>query len=91
MIFKKHDKFANEKWKGVISVKIKAKNCFADKDLFSWTGLGRAGHVQITTVGLIWHGFGFSIRFLTKLIDDSVWCLPEKLKNHITLTANPNI
>ena len=49
MIFKKHGKFANKKWKGVISEKIKAKTSFADKDLSSWTGLGRSGHVQITT------------------------------------------
>ena len=44
MIFKKHDKFVNKKWKGAISEKIKAKTCFADKDLSSWTGLGRSGH-----------------------------------------------
>ena len=55
MIFKKHDKFANKEWKGVISEKIKAKTCFADKDLSSWTGLGRSGHVQITTFGTIPH------------------------------------
>ena len=36
MIFKKHDEFANKKWEGVISEKIKAKTCFADKDLSSW-------------------------------------------------------
>ena len=23
--------------------------CFADKDFSSWTGLGRSGHVQLTT------------------------------------------
>ena len=55
MIFKKHNKFVNKKWKGVISEKIKAKTCFADKDLSSWTGLGRSGHVQITTSGRIPH------------------------------------
>ena len=55
MIFKKHAKFANKKWKGVISEKIKAKTCFADKDLSSWTGLGKSGHVQITTFGPISH------------------------------------
>ena len=49
----KNLKFANKKWKGVISEKIKAKTCFADKDLSSWTGLGRSGHVQITTFGPI--------------------------------------
>ena len=58
MIFKKHDKFANKKWKGVISEKIKAKTCGADKDLSSWTGLGRSGHVKTTTFGPIWHNSG---------------------------------
>ena len=58
MIFKKHDKFANKEWKSVISEQIKAKTCFADKDLSSWTGLGRSGHVQITTFGPIWHVSG---------------------------------
>ena len=48
----KNAKFANKKWKGVISEKIKAKTCFADKDLSSWTGLG---HVQTTTFGRIWY------------------------------------
>ena len=51
MIFKKHDKFANNKWKGVISEKIKATTWFADKDLSSWTGLGRSGHVQSQSFG----------------------------------------
>jgi len=32
MIFKKHDKFVNKKWKGVNSKKNQAKTCFADKD-----------------------------------------------------------
>ena len=40
MIFKKHDKFANKKWKRVSPEKIKTKTCFADKDFSSWTGLG---------------------------------------------------
>ena len=56
--FIKNDKFVNKKLKGVISEKIKAKTCFADKDLSSWTGLGRSGHVQITTFGPIWHVSG---------------------------------
>ena len=38
----RHDAFANKKWKGVISEKTKAKTCFADEDLSSWTGLGRS-------------------------------------------------
>ena len=56
--FQKHDKFADTRWKGVISEKIKTKTCFADKDLSSWTGLGRSGHVQITTFGSISHVSG---------------------------------
>ena len=36
---KKHGKFINKKWKGVISEKTR-KTCFTDKDLSSWTGLG---------------------------------------------------
>ena len=55
MISQKNHKFANEKWKGVNSEKIKVKTCFVDKDLSSWTGLGRSGHVQITTFGPISH------------------------------------
>ena len=51
--FIKNINLLSEKWKGVISEKIKAKTCFADKDLSSWTGLGRSGHVQITTFGPI--------------------------------------
>ena len=56
--FTKNEKIADKKWKGVFSEKMKAKTCFADKDLSSWTGLGRSGHVQITTFGPIWHVSG---------------------------------
>ena len=63
MIFEKHEKIINNKWKGVISEKIKAKTCFADKDLSSWTGLGRSGHVQITTFGPISHVSGPKLSF----------------------------
>ena len=56
--FQKNDKFVNKEWKSLISAKIKTKTCFADKDLSSWTGLGRSGHVQITTFGPIWHVSG---------------------------------
>ena len=51
----KTDKFAHNKLQGVIAEKINAKTCFADKDLSSWTDLGRSGHVRITTSGPIWH------------------------------------
>ena len=51
MIFKKHDKFVNQKWKGVISEKIKTKTCFADKDLSSWTGHDRSGHDRSQSFG----------------------------------------
>ena len=52
---KKHNKIANKKWKGVISEKIKAKTCFADKDLSSWTGKSRSGHDRSQSFGAIWH------------------------------------
>ena len=44
-----HHSYKIKIWKGVLSEKIKPKTCFADKDLSSWTGLGRSGHVQIMT------------------------------------------
>ena len=50
----KDDKFANKTWKGVISKK-KKKVCFADKDLSSWTGLGRSGHDRSQSFGSISH------------------------------------
>ena len=34
--------------------KIKAFPLVCSKYLSSWTGLGRSGHVQITTFGQIW-------------------------------------
>ena len=64
--FIKNDKFANKTWKGVISEKVKAKTCFADKDLSSWTGLGRSGHVQIMTFGAIFGTF----RVQNKVLDE---------------------
>ena len=53
MIFKKHDKFDNKKWKGVFSEKIKVFPLVCSKYLSSWTGLDRSGHDQITTFGPI--------------------------------------
>jgi len=35
--------------------KKEGKACFADKGLSSWTGLGRSGHVQITTLKTFSH------------------------------------
>ena len=62
MIFKKHvkfanknDKFANEIWKGLVSEEKKGKACFAHKDLSSWTGLGKSGHVRSQSLGPISH------------------------------------
>ena len=54
MIFKKHDTFDNKKWKGVISEERKAKTCFADKDLSSWTGKSKSGHDRSQRFGPIW-------------------------------------
>ena len=47
--------FANEK-DNVIYEKM--NTCFADKDLSSWTGLGRSGHVRSQSFGPIWHVSG---------------------------------
>ena len=55
MIFKEHDKFANKRWKGVSSEKIKVKTCFADKDLSSRTGKSRSGHDRSQSFGSIVH------------------------------------
>ena len=101
MILYKNDKFANKKWKGVKSEKIKVFPLVWSKYLSSWTGLGRSGHVQITTWQVrTWPNhdfcsnfacFGFKIRFLTKFYNESASFLPEKLKNHILLTQIPKI
>ena len=48
-------KFVNKKKKGVKSEKIKIFPLVCSKYLSSWTGLGRSGHVQITTFGKISH------------------------------------
>ena len=60
--FYKNAKFVTKKWKGVISEKMKAKTCFADKDfnthVSSWTGLGRSGHVRSQSFGPISHASG---------------------------------
>ena len=56
--FVKNDKFADKKWKGVKSEKIKVFPLVCSKYLSSWTGLGRSGHVQITTSDSILHVLG---------------------------------
>ena len=53
MILQKNNKSVTKKWKGVISGKIKIFPLVCNKYLSSWTGLGRSGHVQITTFGPI--------------------------------------
>ena len=58
----KTTKFGNKKWKGVISEKIKVFPLVCSKYLSSWTGLGRSGHVQITTFDQISH---VSVRKIT--------------------------
>ena len=93
--------FVNKKWKGVKSEKIKVFPLVWSKYLSSWTGLGRSGHVQITTWQVrTWPNrdflskfacFGFKIRFFTKFHNDSASFLPEKLKNQIILIKNLNI
>ena len=49
--FIRNDKFVNNKWKGVISEKIKVFPLFCSKYLSSWTVLGRSGHVRFPTFG----------------------------------------
>ena len=44
--------------KNVKSEKIEVFPLVCSKYLSSWTGLGRSGHVQITTFGPIWHVSG---------------------------------
>ena len=61
--FTEKHKFANEKWKGVKSEKIKVFPLVCSKYLSSWTGLGRSGHVQITTFGQILHVSGSKLVF----------------------------
>ena len=56
--FIENDEFVNKTWKGVKSEKIKVFPLVCSKYLSSWTGLGRSGHVQITTFGPIWHVSG---------------------------------
>ena len=45
------------------SEKIKACPLVCSKYLSSWTGLGRSGHVQITTFGPISHVSGLKMVF----------------------------
>ena len=59
----KNDKFVYKKWKDVISEKIKAKTCFADKDLSSWTGKSRSGHDRSQSFGSISHVSGPKLSF----------------------------
>ena len=58
MILLKNDKFANKKWKGVKSEKIKVFPLVCSKYLSSWTGLGRSGHDGSQSFGPIWHVSG---------------------------------
>ena len=56
-------KFVSKKWKGVTSEKIKVFPLVCSKYLSSWTGLGRSGHIQITTFGPISHVSGPTMGF----------------------------
>ena len=58
--FTKNDKVANKHWKGVISEKKRKKEIplVCSKYLSSWTGLGKSGHVQSQSFGLISHVSG---------------------------------
>ena len=81
--FMKNDEFANKKWKGVISEKIKVFPLVCNHFLSSWTGLGRSGHVRFPTFGRILHVLGSKLGFLTKFLNNSAWLLLEKLKKHV--------
>ena len=59
----KNDEFVNKKGKGVISEENKGEARFADKDLSSWTGLGRSGHVRSQSFGPISHASGPKLTF----------------------------
>ena len=56
-------KVTNKNGKGVTSGEKKKEARFADKALSSWTGLGRSGHVQITTFHQFSHISGLEITF----------------------------
>ena len=62
-VFLRNDEFVNKDWKGGILKNKKKEACFADKDLSSWTGFGRSGHVQIPTFGIISHVSGPKLTF----------------------------
>ena len=59
----KNDKSANKKREGVISGRKKGKARFADKDLSSWTGLGRSGHDRSQSFGQNSHNSGPKLIF----------------------------
>ena len=60
-------------------------------NLLNKTGLGRSGHVQITTFWFNFVRFGSKYGILTKLINDSASFLLEKLKNQVILIKDLNI
>ena len=53
--YTKNDKFVNKKGKGVILENKKVFPLVCSKYSSSWTGLGKSGHDQITTLGSISH------------------------------------
>ena len=53
----------NKTWKSVILAKIKVFPLVCSKSLSSWTGLGKSGHDQITTVAPISHVSGSKLGF----------------------------
>ena len=91
MIFKKHDKFANKTWKGVISEKNKNKNllCWQGLVLLDWSWQVRTcpNHDYWSNLAR----FGSKTDFLTKFLDYSAWLSLEKLKKHVFFNKNFNI
>ena len=62
MTLLENDKFVNMKGK-VYFLRKRMNNWFADKDLSSWTGLGRSGHDRSPTFGQISHASGPKLTF----------------------------
>ena len=60
----KNNKFAYKDWTGSFSgERKKGKACFGDKDLSSWSGLGRSGHERSQSFGSISHVSGPKLTF----------------------------
>ena len=60
----------------------------------SWALMGPPWQVRTFPISDFWSNFarfGYKNDFSTKFINDSASFLPQKLKNHVILSNNPNI